>query len=253
MTPPHSKGVNLAVSGLGRSFSGVPVLSEVHLSVEAGSICVIMGASGSGKSVLLRHLVGLETPDEGSILYNGSPLSEAITWNQIEMAIVFQQGGLLHSLDVGENIALYLRETKRLYDAEVEPLVDQAITQVGLDVAHDKHKMPSDLSGGMKKRVAIARALAIDPGIIFYDEPTSELDPVTAVAIGKEIRRVNKDHGTTSIIVTHDRDLAFGIADTITFMAQGRLTDPQTPEEIKSLSDPQTRQFLHAGSQKDYL
>ena len=89
MTPSHCKGVNLAVSGLGRSLSGVPVLNEVHLSVEAGSICVIMGASGSGKSVLLRHLVGLETPDEGSILYNGSPLSEAITGNQIEMAIVF--------------------------------------------------------------------------------------------------------------------------------------------------------------------
>jgi phospholipid/cholesterol/gamma-HCH transport system ATP-binding protein len=252
MKPPPNKGVELQIHDLYRSFGHNSVLRGISLTIPAGCIFVIMGSSGSGKSVLLRHMVGLEAPDQGTILFDGVSILDAQAMAQIELAIVFQHGGLLHSLSVGENIGLYLTETLGLPSREVNDRVNQAIEQVGLSVTQDKHKLPADLSGGMKKRVAIARALAINPGILFYDEPTSELDPITAVTIGRQIRQLNQRHGTTSIVVTHDRDLAMGIGDQIAFMTQGTLSRPQSPAELSQTTELAVQDFLQAGTREDY-
>jgi phospholipid/cholesterol/gamma-HCH transport system ATP-binding protein len=252
MTSSSNNSVDLKVRGLKKSYDGNLVLKGIDFVAEAHTIFVIMGPSGSGKSVLLRHLIGLEVPDSGEVLMNDASIHDPATREKLELAIVFQSGGLLNSLSVGENVGLYLKETKCMRDTDIDPIVNNSLEKVGLSVDIDKHKMPSALSGGMKKRVAIARALAINPQMIFYDEPTSELDPLSAVTIGKEIQHLNQEYGTTSIVVTHDRDLAFGIGHKIAFMKNGVLTKPRSPEEITQHSDEETIRFLNAGSIQDY-
>ncbi|MDA0750011.1 MAG: ATP-binding cassette domain-containing protein [Verrucomicrobia bacterium] len=252
MTSSSNNSVDLKVRGLKKSYDGNLVLKGIDFVAEAHTIFVIMGPSGSGKSVLLRHLIGLEVPDSGEVLMNDASIHDPATREKLELAIVFQSGGLLNSLSVGENVGLYLKETKCMRDTDIDPIVNNSLEKVGLSVDIDKHKMPSALSGGMKKRVAIARALAINPQMIFYDEPTSELDPLSAVTIGKEIQHLNQEYGTTSIVVTHDRDLAFGIGHKIAFMKNGVLTEPRSPEEITQHSDEETIRFLNAGSIQDY-
>ena len=252
MTFTQAQSINLKVQGLTKSYDGRPVLNGIDFEVDAHSIFVIMGPSGSGKSVLLRHLIGLETPNTGQVLLNERSIHDPIVREQLELAIVFQSGGLLNSLSVGENVGLYLKEYKRMPAHEIDVIVNQSLEKVGLSIAEDKRKMPSALSGGMKKRVAIARALAINPQMIFYDEPTSELDPLSAVTIGKEILHLNQEFGTTSIVVTHDRDLAFGIGHKIAFMQKGLLSQPRTPNEILENCDQDTKNFLNAGKIEDY-
>ena len=181
----HATGVGLVVRGLRKNFGDQPVLNGIDFAVQPGEIFVIMGPSGSGKSVLLKHLIGLEAPDAGEILINSEPITAPEVAAKYRMALVFQSGALLNSLTVGENVGLYLTEHRLKPAAEIERIVLEKLTDVGLKDA--LHKMPSELSGGMKKRVAIARALVIDPQLILYDEPTSELDPVSAVIIGNEI------------------------------------------------------------------
>ena len=252
MNSTQVQSINLTVKGLKKSYDGKCVLTGIDFEVEAHSIFVIMGPSGSGRSVLLRQLIGLESPDEGQVLLNNGSIHDPVVREQLELAIVFQSGGLLNSISVGENVGLYLKEYKRMPHHEIEVIVDDSLEKVGLSVGNDKHKMPSALSGGMKKRVAIARALAINPQMIFYDEPTSELDPVSAVTIGKEILHLNQEFGTTSIVVTHDRDLAFGIGHKIVIMQDGKLSQPKTPKEIVEHSDEITKRFLNAGKIEDY-
>lgn len=248
----ENTSVDLKTRGLTKSYDGNLVLKGIDFTADPHSIFVIMGPSGSGKSVLLRHLIGLETPDTGQVLVNDASIHDPDVREKLELAIVFQSGGLLNSLSVGENVGLYLKETKGMRDEDIDPVVNQSLEKVGLNTEIDKHKMPSALSGGMKKRVAIARALAINPQMIFYDEPTSELDPLSAVTIGKEIQHLNEEYGTTSIVVTHDRDLAFGIGHKIAFMKNGVLTEPRTPEEITQYADAETTRFLNAGRTQDY-
>lgn len=252
MTSTDNISVDLKVRGLTKSYDGNLVLKGIDFVAEPHTIFVIMGPSGSGKSVLLRHLIGLETPDSGQVLVNDASIHEPSVRERLELAIVFQSGGLLNSLSVGENVGLYLKETKGMKEIDIDPIVNQSLEKVGLNIDTDKYKMPSALSGGMKKRVAIARALAINPQMIFYDEPTSELDPLSAVTIGKEIQHLNQDYGTTSIVVTHDRDLAFGIGHKIAFMRNGALTEPRTPDEITQYADEETTRFLNAGRIRDY-
>ena len=252
MTSSDHISVDLKVRGLTKSYDGNLVLKGIDFVAEPHTIFVIMGPSGSGKSVLLRHLIGLETPDTGQVLVNNASIHDPAIREQLELAIVFQSGGLLNSLSVGENVGLYLKETKGMPDESIDPIVNDSLEKVGLNINIDKHKMPSALSGGMKKRVAIARALAINPQMIFYDEPTSELDPLSAVTIGKEIQHLNQEYGTTSIVVTHDRDLAFGIGHKIAFMKNGLLTEPRTPDEIRQHADEETNRFLNAGRIQDY-
>jgi phospholipid/cholesterol/gamma-HCH transport system ATP-binding protein len=239
----HS-GVSLQVRGLRKSFDGQEVLKGIDFEVKPGEIFVIMGPSGSGKSVLLKHLIGLEPPDAGEILINGESIQTPDIAAKYRMALVFQSGALLNSLTVGENVGLYLTEHRLKPPEEIARIVAEKLEDVGLkDVGE---KMPGDLSGGMKKRAAIARALVIEPQLILYDEPTSELDPLSAVVIGDEILDLNRRIHVTTLVVSHDRDLAFGIADRIAVINDGHILKIGTPDEVKRFDDPLIRKFLNA-------
>jgi phospholipid/cholesterol/gamma-HCH transport system ATP-binding protein len=244
----HS-GVSVQVRGLRKSFDGQEVLKGIDFEVKAGEIFVIMGPSGSGKSVLLKHLIGLEAPDAGEILINGEVVQPSEIAAKYRMALVFQSGALLNSLTVGENVGLYLAEHRLKSPEEIEHVVSETLEAVGLKDAADK--MPSDLSGGMKKRAAIARALVIEPQLILYDEPTSELDPLSAVVIGEEIVKLKRRIHVTSLIVSHDRDLAFGVADRIAVINDGQIITVGTPDEVKHNSDPLIQKFLHADFKRE--
>ena len=232
------------VRGLRKSFDGQEVLKGIDFEVKPGEIFVIMGPSGSGKSVLLKHLIGLEPPDAGEILINGEPIQTPEIAAKYRMALVFQSGALLNSLTVGENVGLYLSEHRLKSPEEIAKIVAEKLDDVGLKGTEDK--MPGDLSGGMKKRAAIARALVIEPQLILYDEPTSELDPLSAVVIGEEILALNRRIHVTSLVVSHDRDLAFGIADRIAVINDGRILKIGTPDEVKRFNDPLVQKFLNA-------
>jgi phospholipid/cholesterol/gamma-HCH transport system ATP-binding protein len=237
-------GVSLQVHGLRKSFDSQEVLKGVDFEVQPGEIFVIMGPSGSGKSVLLKHLIGLEPPDSGEILINGESIEAAQAGEKYRLAMVFQSGALLNSLTVGENVGLYLSEHHLKSPEEIEKIVSEKLRDVGLADAADK--TPAELSGGMKKRAAIARALVIEPQLILYDEPTSELDPLSAVVIGAEILKLKHRIGVTSLVVSHDRDLAFGIADRIAFITDGRIVSIATPNEMRHSTDPAIKKFLCA-------
>ena len=236
-------GVSLVVRDLRKKFGEEEVLKGVSFEVKPGEIFVLMGPSGSGKSVLLKHLIGLEEPDAGEILVNGEKIGSPEVAAKYRMALVFQSGALLNSLTVGENVGLYLAEHRLKSPAEIQQIVLEKLEAVGLKDTVDK--LPSELSGGMKKRAAIARALVIEPQLILYDEPTSELDPLSAVVIGNEILELNKRIGVTSLVVSHDRDLAFGVADRIAVIADGNILTIGTPDEVKRHPDPLVQKFLH--------
>ena len=251
MNTPNGKpnGVNLVVRGLRKSFNGQEVIKGIDFEVQPGEIFVIMGPSGSGKSVLLKHLIGLEPADAGDILINNEPITNPEIAAKYRMALVFQSGALLSSLTVGENVGLYLAEHRLKPPEEIERIVAEKLTDVGLkDVMH---KLPSELSGGMKKRAAIARALVIEPQLILYDEPTSELDPLSSIVIGEEILELNRRTGVTSLVVSHDRDLAFGVASRIAIISEGRILTIGTPDEVKQFKHPLVQQFLHADFKRE--
>ncbi len=237
-------GVSVQVRGIRRSYGAQEVLKGIDLEVRPGEIFVIMGASGSGKSVLLRHIIGLEAPDAGEILVNGESIHSTDVASKYRMALVFQSGALLNSLTVGENVGLYLSEHRLKTPEEIRKIVFDKLEVVGLKGTEDK--LPGELSGGMRKRAAIARALVIEPELILYDEPTSELDPVSSVVIGEEIYQLNKRIGVTSLVVSHDRDLAFGIADRIAVMHEGEIVALGSPDEVKRSQHPIIRKFIHA-------
>jgi phospholipid/cholesterol/gamma-HCH transport system ATP-binding protein len=245
----NDSGVGLVVRGLRKSFGGQEVLKGVDIEVRPGEIFVIMGPSGSGKSVLLKHLIGLEEADAGEILINGESISASEIAAKYRMALVFQSGALLNSLTVGENVGLYLTEHRLKPPEEIEKIVLEKLDDVGLKDA--VHKMPSELSGGMKKRAAIARALVIEPQLILYDEPTSELDPLSAVVIGNEILDLNRRTRVTTLVVSHDRDLAFGVADRIAVIIDGQIITVGTPGEVKNFNDPRVNEFLNADFKRE--
>jgi len=199
--------------------------------------------------VLLRHLIGLEPPDAGEILINGESIQNEETASKYRLAMVFQSGALLNSLTVGENVGLYLAEHRLKPPEEIARIVAEVLDDVGLKGTEEK--MPAELSGGMKKRVAIARALVIEPQLIFYDEPTSELDPLFSVVIGEEILHLQRRIHVTSLVVSHDRDLAFGIADRIAVIHEGRILTIGTPDEVKRHGDPMVQKFLHADFKRE--
>jgi phospholipid/cholesterol/gamma-HCH transport system ATP-binding protein len=246
MNPPDPKncGVGLVVRGLRKSFDGQEVLKGVDFEVKPGEIFVIMGPSGSGKSVLLKHLIGLEDPDAGEILINNEKAGTPEVADKYRMAMVFQSGALLNSLTVGENVGLYLTEHRLKSRAEIDRIVAEKLEDVGLK--DTMNKMPNELSGGMKKRAAIARALVTEPQLILYDEPTSELDPLSSVVIGEEILHLNARIHVTSLIVSHDRDLAFGVADRIAVIIDGSIATIGTPDEVRKFNDPTVQKFLNA-------
>src|SRR6266851_3960684 len=219
-SPQQSVGVQ--VRGLRKSYEGLPVLKGIDFEVQRGEIFVIMGPSGSGKSVLLKHIIGLETPDEGDILLEGESIQSPGVMDKYRLAMVFQSGALLNSLTVGENVGLYLSEHRLKKPDEIDRIATEKLDFLGLKGV--KGRYPSELSGGMKKRVAIARALVI----------------------GEEIRNLKRRVQVTSLVVSHDRDLAFGIADRIAMMSEGQFLALGTPDQIKSSREPLIHQFLNA-------
>jgi phospholipid/cholesterol/gamma-HCH transport system ATP-binding protein len=240
----HSQSVRVEVRGLRKSFGHQEVLHGVSFTVERGEIFVLMGPSGSGKSVLLKHIIGLEEPDAGDILIEGRSIRDEGVMDLFRMAMVFQSGALLNSLTVGENVGLYVAEHRLKPPAEIRRVVAEKLEVVGLKGT--ENKIPAELSGGMKKRVAIARALVIEPQLILYDEPTSELDPLIAITIGQEILNLRDRIRATSIVVTHDRDLAFGIADRIALIAEGEILLVGAPDEVRRSAHPLVQRFLNA-------
>jgi phospholipid/cholesterol/gamma-HCH transport system ATP-binding protein len=245
------KGIPVEVRGLRKSFGGLEVLKGIDLKVDAGEIFVVMGPSGSGKSVLLKHIIGLEAPDAGEILIAGEPVSSEDVMDRYRLGMVFQSGALLNSLTVGENVGLYLAEHRLKPPEEIEKIVTEKLELVGLKGVEEK--FPSELSGGMKKRVAIARALVIEPQLMLYDEPTSELDPMMAVVISEEILSLNQRIGVTSIVVSHDRDLAFGIADRIAIISDGRILFVGTPDQVRANTDPTIKEFINADFKRKHV
>lgn len=243
-----TQGLGLEVRDLRKSFGTQTVLNGVSFQVKPGEIFVVMGPSGSGKSVLLRHLMGLEPADAGEILIDGQDIEDsprdANGRRLHRIAMVFQSGALLNSLNLAENVGLYLREHRLKSEKEINEVVLEKLKLVGLEGAEDK--LPSELSGGMRKRAAIARALVMDPQLILYDEPTSELDPLSAKVISQEIQEMNRRIGATSVVVSHDRDMAFRIADQIAILYQGDIVALGGPEEVKKCDHPVIQEFLNA-------
>jgi phospholipid/cholesterol/gamma-HCH transport system ATP-binding protein len=237
------KTFGVTVSKLNKNFGRTAVLRDINLEVKPGEIFCIMGPSGSGKSVLLKHIVGLEQATSGEVKIGEFDAADPATRDKVHLALVFQAGALFNSLSVYDNLALYLRE-HRLYDENgIRDRVMNALAILSLEKA--AKKFPSELSGGMKKRVAIARGLVMEPQLLLYDEPTSELDPVMSATISEIIATLREQTAVTSIVVTHDRQLAFSIADRIAIIMDGRICATGKPSEIKDSKDPAIANFLN--------
>jgi len=234
---------SVAIERLSKSFGTFEVLQEVSFTVAAGEIFVLMGPSGSGKSVLLKHIVGLEHPTAGRVTVDGRDAADPTTREQVRMALVFQAGALFNSMTVYDNLALYLREHRLASEAGIRDKVMRALQILSLENA--VHKVPAELSGGMKKRVAIARALVMEPQLLLYDEPTSELDPVMSATIIEIIATLKEQYHVTSMVVTHDRDLALSIADRVGILLGGRLVSLGPPAELRQPKDARVADFLN--------
>jgi len=233
---------------LEKSFGGKLVLRGLSLDVLAGETLVVLGGSGSGKSVLLKHMNALLRPDRGEVEVDGAPLGtldeDALVPVRRNVAMLFQQGALFDSLTVAENVAYGLREHNVVPDDDVPTRVRQALETVGL--AGTEALMPAELSGGMRKRAALARALVLEPRALLYDEPTTGLDPVVGAKINHLIRDLQSRFGVTSVVVTHDLGSAFFVADRIAFLHEGRIRFVGSPDEARASHDPPLHEFLHA-------
>ena len=231
-----------------KKFEGRAVLDGVSFEVTKGEILVIVGPSGTGKSVTLKHLVRLLTPTSGSVWLDDIEISSA-TGKTLEavrerFGYLFQGGALLGWLTVAENVALPLRERTHLSEAEIEMRVVKALDAVELLPAADRY--PAEISGGMQKRAGLARSIVRDADIVLYDEPTSGLDPVTSVMIHRLIRKLNRERGITSVVVTHDLQGALGFATRILLLKGGRAAACLAPTDFVNSSDPAVREFLAA-------
>lgn len=239
----NHQAVDVKIQNLHKSFGKFEVLHDINLEIQKGEIFVLMGPSGSGKTVLLKTIIGLLDLSSGSILIDGKDASLRETHDEIETAIVFQAGGLLNSMSVYDNLALYPREHRLGTEKEIREKVEDTLKHLSL--ADASEKLPAELSGGMRKRVAIARALVMEPQLLLYDEPTSELDPTMAATISEIIALLRKKSQLTSIVVTHDRSLALNIADRVAILFDGKIAVIATPEELREPSDPRIKEFLY--------
>jgi phospholipid/cholesterol/gamma-HCH transport system ATP-binding protein len=239
----ESPAVGVTVENLSKQFGTFEVLKNITFSVKPGEIFVLMGPSGSGKSVLLKHIVGLELPTSGKVTVDRRDAASEETRERVRMALVFQAGALFNSMTVYDNLALYPREHKVGNEAGIREKVMHALQILSLETA--AQKFPSELSGGMKKRVAIARALVMEPQLMMYDEPTSELDPVMSATISEIIATLKDQYHVTTIVVSHDRDLALNIADRVGILMAGKLVFLGPPSELKTPKDPRVADFLN--------
>jgi phospholipid/cholesterol/gamma-HCH transport system ATP-binding protein len=236
----------IKLQGVHKSFGSQEVLRGVDLSIPRDSVCVIVGRSGGGKSVLLKHLIGLLKPDRGRVFVDGVdivPLHEReLAKVRRRFGMLFQGAALFDSLTVAENVAFPLRERSGKRADEIEALVDAKLKAVGLSGMGGK--MPAELSGGMRKRVGLARAMALDPEIVLFDEPTSGLDPIMSGAINDLIRRTNSEFRATCVVISHDIASTMAIADKVFMLHEGRIIAEGTPEEMRDSGDPAVQQFL---------
>lgn len=238
----------ISISHLSKAFDGRPVLRDVSLDVREGEILAVIGRSGSGKSVLLKHVLRLLVPDEGTVAVEGRDLA-ALPYAELrrvrqQFGVLFQGGALFDSMTVAENVAFPLRTFTRAPEADIRARVDDCLRLVHLDEAHGKK--PSEISGGMQKRAALARAIALEPRCLLYDEPTSGLDPQTARTIDELIVDLSKALRVTSVVVTHDMFSVLGTADRIVFLHEGSVRWTGTVPELHAATDPVLLSFVKA-------
>lgn len=245
----------IKVKNLWKSFKKNSVLRGLNLEVADGETVVILGRSGVGKSVLLKHIIGIEKPDQGSVEVNGIVISElngsALYHNIRNMGMLFQGAALFDSMTIEENTAFYLHEHgdpkngSQLSPSDISDQVEHALRMVGLEGT--QHLMPSDLSGGMRKRAALARLIVYRPKILLYDEPTTGLDPITAMQINELINSIQNELKATSVVVTHDLCSAFEVADKIAFHHDGKIAYIAEKNEFIKIDDPLVQDFLKNG------
>ncbi len=229
-----------------KSFKSQKVLNELDLNIDPEKITVIIGQSGGGKSVLLKHIIGLIRPDSGQIIIDGIDITNLNDkkLNEIrkKFGMLFQDAALFDSMTVGENVAFPLNEHTRLSRKEVNKTVNEKLNLVGLE--NVTHKMPSELSGGMRKRVGLARAIALDPKIVLFDEPTTGLDPIMRESVDELIVSTQKRTKATFVIISHDIESAFTIAHKVAMLYQGKIVAVGTPDEIRSSNNSFVKRFI---------
>lgn len=236
----------IQIIDLKKSFNSKKVLDDTNLEIAKGRITVIIGRSGEGKSVLIKHIIGLLRPDSGEILLDGHDITKMTERELNEVrrrfGMLFQGAALFDSMTVGENVAFPLREHTEMPETDLKKVVKEKLRKVGLkDI---ENMMPADLSGGMKKRVGLARAIAMDPEIVLFDEPTTGLDPVMSDNIATLILDTQRDLKTTYIVITHDIPLTYKIADKVAMLHEGKIVEQGDVDYMKSCPNPILRQFL---------
>jgi phospholipid/cholesterol/gamma-HCH transport system ATP-binding protein len=243
--------IKIRVVNLHKSFGENRVLRGVHLEVRQGESMVVIGGSGSGKTVLIKCIIGLMRPDEGEIYVDDVEMTQLDErrLNEVrkKFGMLFQGGALFDSLTVWENVGFGLRRQTRLSEEEIRRIASEKLRLLGLSNAEDL--MPAELSGGMKKRVSLARAIAMEPEILLYDEPTTGIDPVMADAINELIVQMREQLKVTSIAITHDMKSAYKIGDRIAMLYQGEIIEVGTPEEIRKSPNPIVQQFIQGKSE----
>lgn len=236
----------IKISGLKKFFGPKRVLDGVDLDIDKGKITVIIGRSGEGKSVLIKHIIGLLKPDEGRILLDGQEISSMSErdWGEVRkrFGMLFQGAALFDSMTVGENVGFPLKEHTDLGDEDIMKIVGEKLRRVGL--VGVEHMMPAELSGGMKKRVGLARAIVMDPEIVLFDEPTTGLDPIMSDSIADLVLDTQRSLQTTYILITHDIPFTYKIADKIAMLHEGRIIEQGSVDEMKKNQNPVLRQFL---------
>lgn len=236
----------IEIVNLEKSFNGIKVLKGVNLKISDGEVMTIIGRSGCGKSILLKHIIGLMRPDRGSIFVDDIDITKinVIELNRVrqKFGMLFQSGALFDSLTVFGNVAFPLREKTKLGKKEIRNRVIQALRDVGLKDIGNKY--PAELSGGMKKRVALARALISEPSIVLFDEPTTGLDPIILNSIHRLIISTHEKYGFTGLIISHEIPEIFEVADKVAMLHNGIIVESGTPEDIKASSDPVVKQFI---------
>ncbi len=241
-------GVLVRFRGVRKAFGPKVIYTDLNLDIRRGETTTILGASGSGKSVMLKMLIGLIPADRGEITFDGDDVTkydeQRLTELRRRIAYLFQGAALFDSLDVGENVAYGLREQywNTMTDDEIRARVAQSLELVGLPGIEQMH--PSDLSGGMKKRVGLARTLALQPEVLLYDEPTTGLDPINTARINHLINGIKRALGITSLVVTHDMGTAFTVSDTLAMIGRGRVALTGSKEDFKNTRDPYVRDFI---------
>jgi len=250
MSPPPI----IRVVDLHKSFGAHSVLSGIHLSIEEGSTLVVLGGSGSGKTVLVKHLIGLLKPEQGQVWVDGEDVvpmgDEALARVRKKFGMVFQAAALFDSMTVFENVAFPLRESaSKKSEEEIREIVRSRLAL--FDLKGIDEKFPADLSGGMRKRVGLARAIVLNPKIVLYDEPTTGLDPLTTDYVDEMILQTKASFGVTSVVISHDIASAFKVADEVAFLSQGKILEKAPPSVFRDSKTPEVQRFLDSWFRKN--